>query len=414
VRTVTIEKMSLASEFIYSTALPEDITQRGDAPCEANAWDLANATNLAICREFRKKAFDKSLEKPNFAGDMMFNDGSSLGNYCGRTCAVEAEAEVVLIYWPPVVTSRDICASNGYGEAKTLTPDTVRPSIVTMDAITFQGRNMNLKSKVWSWTGDLSARTETFDGSAVGPSVLKGPFTFTSPTVYLAHHRIVGSTLVRPQDGLESSTTVIRTAGVIPLKADEVYSLRPPRKDAAQISGLEYARLVASGKYDPVWKTANDDLGMVAFDFGHLADPVPASVHYDARSEECWGILKQTHCGTITDGQYRPQLAFRDKIWKSVVGEWYDCNRPGLVDPPIALIPAYTLNAPQLPKFTPAQPGDHISQPWSQPTAAAVQRESPYHAQQTPPPKATLAQVVPADVKTVRPGQFMSAILKLR
>jgi hypothetical protein len=150
----------------------------------------------------------------------------------------------------------------------------------------------------------------------------------------------------------------IRTAGIVPLNADEVFTVRPPRADQNKLDGVEYAKLVAKGMYNhslPEWF----NLGMVPFDFGHLQNPIPASVYYDAKSAVCWGKLAGKNCATITDSEYRPALAFKDTVWSSIVGEWYDCDRPGLVDPPIALVPIYTtLDKPRLSTHAPPRPGD--------------------------------------------------------
>jgi len=55
-------------------------------------------------------------------------------------CLIRMEAdEVILFYWPPTLTSRDICAGNGYGTAITVSTNTIFPSIITTSAITFKG-----------------------------------------------------------------------------------------------------------------------------------------------------------------------------------------------------------------------------------------------------------------------------------
>jgi hypothetical protein len=251
------------------------------------------------------------------------------------------------------------------------------PTVVTMDAITFQGDDLYLRTLTRNYDPPVSPQeTMTFNGSPIGTSVLTGPFTFTSPTVYLAHHRIIGSVAINTSNSskTEWSTTLIRSAGVMPLNANQVYSVRPPRTNVVQTPGLTYAQLIASGIYNPV-QNPTSDLGILPFDFGHMENPVPASVYYDARSFDCWGKLHQAHCGTITDDEYRPQLAFTQAAWKSIVSDWYDCQRPGLVDPPIALIPAHTISTPELPRYTPAQPGGFFGKEWLEPTAAPALQE---------------------------------------
>jgi hypothetical protein len=55
-------------------------------------------------------------------------------------CKVDVGNEVILIYWPPELTSRDICAAEGKAKASTITRAD-RPSIVTMNALTFRGQD---------------------------------------------------------------------------------------------------------------------------------------------------------------------------------------------------------------------------------------------------------------------------------
>lgn len=55
-----------------------------------------------------------------------------------NSCFLIAGSEVVLIYWPPTLTSRDVCAANGYGTAVTIPSQTgTQPHIVSTSAITF-------------------------------------------------------------------------------------------------------------------------------------------------------------------------------------------------------------------------------------------------------------------------------------
>jgi hypothetical protein len=362
----------------------EYLKQFPPKPCNWYEWDRDNATNRKVCRELlERKNFDRQL----FANDMPIPD--DLGDYteeesCRSNCRVDIGEEVALIYWPPNLSSRDICAKNGYGTAETLAPEKDSPNTVTLDAITFQGENVFLRTALVSYGSPyFTVSTLMTDNDTPTPTktTLKGPFTFTSPTIYLAHNPILMSTFTR-DDRVENntfswSTSVLRTAGVIALGADEVYSLRESRTDAAQISGLEYARLIASGKYQPTMRMQDySGLRMASIDFGHLQDPVPASVYYDARFLDCWGSLKQTHCATITDGSYRPLLLLKDTVWKSMIGDWDYCVRHLIVDPPTALIPAYTLAAPKLAQYGPAQPGEN-SGPQSASLTASVAQEEP-------------------------------------
>jgi hypothetical protein len=88
------------------------------------------------------------------------------------------------------------------------------------------------------------------------------------------------------------------------------------------------------------------------FDFGQIQDPVPASVYYNARTD-CRGT--QTHCGTITDDSYSPNLVLKNKVWFSMMPpEAFGCLRPLIVDPPIALKPmrVSSLEEAHIPVFT--------------------------------------------------------------
>jgi hypothetical protein len=70
----------------------------------------------------------------------------------------------------------------------------------------------------------------------------------------------------------------------------------------------------------------------VPLNFGDLSNPVPASAYFDAR-DDCWG--KQSHCGTITDDSYRPNIYLDVEAWRSLMANDIDhCFIDGLYDPP--------------------------------------------------------------------------------
>jgi hypothetical protein len=52
-------------------------------------------------------------------------------------CSIDMD-EAILIYWPPLLTSRNICAADGYGTAVTLSEDVVGQVTAVKDAITFR------------------------------------------------------------------------------------------------------------------------------------------------------------------------------------------------------------------------------------------------------------------------------------
>jgi hypothetical protein len=85
------------------------------------------------------------------------------------------------------------------------------------------------------------------------------------------------------------------------------------------------------------------------FEFGHLQNPVPASVYLDAR-DDYWG--EQSHC-TLTDDSHRPKLLFRNHVRHSLLLYQYACQLPTLADPPVTLLPIDTLDSDsEAPPFT--------------------------------------------------------------
>jgi hypothetical protein len=218
---------------------------------------------------------------------------------------------------------------------------------------------------------------------------MTGPFTFTSPMVYVAHKAITVLTprgylfmIQQPQNG----TVHTHPPGIMSLRPEEVFSVRMKHQDDTK--GVQYAQLVANGSYQHLFRAEKaPDIEvvrpwlyeMLPFDFGNLQNPVPANVYYDARAEDCWG--NQTHCATITDNSYRPQLAFKKKFWESLVPDYWasGCYRPKVVDPPIALLPITTPASPVRPKWYPkhtAQPGSVVLSPWPIPTLGMANKGS--------------------------------------
>jgi hypothetical protein len=271
-----------------------------------------------------------------------------------KQCLLETGEEVLLIYWPAPETlgSKDRFFFNDSRHAI--------PVVVTTSAITFAGQDLYLRDTIDS-SGKVvgheiqicpEAGCLRFQKGYITASVLQGPFTFTSPTVYLAHHAITLQKSVYATgvwgtawDQPEKSKSIIRTAGIIPLSTTEVYSIRPLGSEERRKNS--YANRVAKGQYytdkkdiwypsmyggDPYHLTRTEH---VPFDFENLANPMPASVYYDAR-DDCWG--HQTHCGTITNDTYRPRLAIKNRVWSSLFPEYWECDRPLLLTLPWLLV----------------------------------------------------------------------------
>jgi hypothetical protein len=261
--------------------------------------------------------------------------------------------EIVLIYWPDNVVSRDVCPFNR-SNMSTDTWEKSRGSIFTTNAITFQGQDLylrkanggNFMTSAWreadaDLRDEMNARLCAEGPSYIQSSVMMGNFSFTSPTIYLAHRPISRCLVLWPRVSTWFSqrelyaTLPVRPEGVIPLNSTDVFSLRPIMQTMGE---LEYASLVAKGLYRPMltrW-ALKKRYTTVPVNFNDLRDPVPANSYYDARLLECWG--EQSHCGTLTDGSYRPKLRIATSVWKSIFNG-YLCADPMLVDPPISLIP---------------------------------------------------------------------------
>ena len=173
---------------------------------------------------------------------------------------------------------------------------------------------------------------------------MTGSWVLTSPAVYLAHRPIIGRGFNRQNGGgvgpfnLTLTSYTVRPSGLFSLQSQDIFSKRPVLFRSKD--NVEEARLIAKGLWRPERGQlyAGQDLlyETNSFDFGHLKNPVPASVYFDAR-EDCWG--EQTHCATITDDSYRPRLLLKRSIWRSLLGNHYFCELPLLVDPPVTLRP---------------------------------------------------------------------------
>ena len=256
---------------------------------------------------------------------------------CGAEgqCELDLKQEIVLLYWPAKLASRDICADNGIG-AITTVPEAFSSAVKTITEVPFRG--VDLYRLAWVSNGN----TETWNDPIIEPSVLTGHWVVTSPTILLAHRPITAYNYIRQDTDDEGgftfniTTETIRKAGVIYLQSQDIYTSRPLLFKSNRGSDLAYK--IANGLWrpEPGQLLAGEKLAydVEPLDFGNLKDPVPASVYFDARSD-CWG--KQTHCATMTDDTYRPKLLIGGNVWRSVLSHHFYCNWPSVVDPPIVL-----------------------------------------------------------------------------
>jgi hypothetical protein len=187
-----------------------------------------------------------------------------------------------------------------------------------------------------------------------------------------------------------SETTIFNTGGVLALRDGDIFTVQPVRHDSAQLEGLRYAQDIARGDYNPDLPFF-DILETRKLDLKHLVDPIPASIYYNARSAECWG--KQSHCGTLTDGRFRPQLSLRGAVWSSL-NSWdggYYCSYPLLLDPPIRLEPISESKIQIIHPVISATPAGEYGTPYDE-GVSWLSNPSPqllpgqdYHAQSRPP-----------------------------
>jgi hypothetical protein len=362
-----------------------------------------------LCEELYSSYY--AIERNPFNQASTAFEIESLRRKCpGRSeCALDVGDEVVLIYWPPETkTSRDIC-DLGNDKIPTPIPFSISASrTLTTTAITFHGQDMMwdyacygcnelFRDMKWNGTHWESHYPETDMPQFIKPAVLYGNFTFISPTVYLAHQAIATLTGTVPTTAFlnggiwyggawigereQHPEGEVLSAGIIALHPNDVYSWRQKHLDG----GLHNAQLMAQGQLrDPRPNKFSEIEGELArFDFDNLQAPVPAGVYFDAR-DDCFGT--QSHCQTITEGDYRPKIVLKNAVWQSVLLKHWSCGHPGLFDPPIMLQPVTGIANPVIhpvgmktamlndqPSPIMAAPGATIPVPLTRPTSRPSQ-----------------------------------------
>jgi hypothetical protein len=243
----------------------------------------------------------------------------------------------------------------------------------------------------------------------ISTSVLSGPWTFTYPSVYLAHHAITHSRM-KQRDNWDNTAWFSTTApaGIIPLHTSDIYSVHL-KLGVFNGSGVDYARRVARGEFEPFldlkgWATTDEEImeesgstkankkfrsedtyETYPFNFGDLQDPVPASLYFNGRTD-CWG--QQSHCATITGDTYRPRIKLKNRIWASLLPQGFDCRRLQFVDPPIrlqtmdlterpTLHPITTIQQSEALSTTTAEPIGQMRRPWAYSTATSSGKNNP-------------------------------------
>jgi hypothetical protein len=351
---------ALTDEGVFSTL--HAILNRTKPYCEANS-------------EFCGLKFDECVvESPSSPCDLTWACGRhNPFEYTRDTgCFLFSNYEIMLYYWPPILSSRDICGPNGNVEAMTIPPNITHGYTHVTTALTFAGDDIYIKaiSQSGSWINLLNP--------FISPSVLPGPFTFTYPSVYIAHHPITRDDYRKVGENTTQSDSILYPAGIFELAPTDIYSRAWNRQTLNPERGLKYAKLVAAGEFHPsIGPMEWNSLQPQSFNFADLENPVPASQYYNNR-RDCWG--NQTHCRTITDDSYRPRIYVRNKVWKSIFSGHLSCGSNVILHDPPRAIPisaVHTLDIPVISTRPVAQPGNGIGPALSMPTPTAAVPQYP-------------------------------------
>jgi hypothetical protein len=372
-------------------------TERGTPVPYPGCWNemrtsLNDFANSEACNEINQSAME------SIRHDAMINGyAPSKPTPCmfRGYCHMKTKMEVMLIYWPESDEIPGVCheATNTTTKAVESQNIFAPPRTIITSAITFRGKDLYRRcayktedaSKYKEFTKGMDAK-EFFQSDCakytkngfISPSVLSGPWTFVSPTVYMAHHAITLTTNNKYylpytiQNESRPLTTTVYKANVVPVDKADVFTFTHLYSKQSN-----WAQLIAQGKfsYAPYTKPMvgydwYERTTRVPLNFRDLLNPVPATKYYDAR-EDCMGI--QTHCGTISDNTYRPSIVVNLGAYRKYMPENYPCVIPNLVDPAIALtkLPESTIGLASfdLPDIThsSAMPQSIPTKPWNGP-----------------------------------------------
>ena len=347
----------------FEVTVWEEIFRRHDARWKYKDAELGRS-RMPKC-SFRPEDRDwycLNLDQLNEVGPNLPNSGRYAqppADVCAlQTYCFPSVDEVILLYWPKNLASSNTCPSVQhrafFSEAASEESMTTTPFVVTATEITFKGRDLYLRSingenafnyslkhidtmmfkeiaeDFFAYGYDIDVGIRRLD-----PYTMTGNWKFTYPTLYLAHRSIVQlhnwGERDNPWAGFGVRTT-IRSEGVISLRSEDVSTVRLRHHS---MRDEEYAKLMANGSFLPTrsrwWEYRYET---VPLNFNDLQDPVAASAYYDGRMLDCWGV--QSHCGTVTDGAFRPKIRLAKGVWASIF-TYEPCRDNFLVDPPVAL-----------------------------------------------------------------------------
>jgi hypothetical protein len=334
VSSVTVTRTRLNATFVGETVKPS---------CEIPA---------ALCQTLWLSYFSqKRSAEVNTTSGL-----EALGKICPvpQKCDLRSQNEAYFLFWPPIKASKtNYTQTNSNYD----THSQLITMMITTDVMKFDGKDIYFRGSI----NQLGITSQQSNITYMRPWTLSGPFTLTLPTVYLV------ITSLRLNDERSTASYVSPEGWPIPLRSEEIFSLRPSRRDA--ITGANYPMLVGQGKYSPkILLNEVIHMDIEGLNYNEMIGPIPADRYFDARYEDCWD--KQTHCATITDDNYRPDLAIPGDIWSRLFPIPNDCPYIMLQDPPLALEPLRELELLPEPRVTltsfgtkspdPARPGQNV------------------------------------------------------
>ncbi|KAI7368570.1 hypothetical protein KC354_g2564, partial [Hortaea werneckii] len=239
-----------------------------------------------------------------------------------------------------------------------------------------------------------------------------GNITMTYPSVYLSLDQLTAWTEAVV---FSYSTTSVATVSGYQRQIGDAYHNILISMDPADVSSLrnvplDYSAFIssitASGIYnrDLLSKSQTPDLSYIgwigtpqAMDYEHITAPSPEDYFLNPNMPpNCKWNSRNDMCGTIYEGDYRPQLSLPSQLI-DLDPAWKNCEPyiQGIYDPPKALQPATTLDGPEfasaLPTTTSAKQASSVVAPTPTPTSA-ISKSDPTTAIDAPSSGETSAQ----------------------
>ncbi|KAF1985409.1 hypothetical protein K402DRAFT_422040 [Aulographum hederae CBS 113979] len=241
-----------------------------------------------------------------------FLDCSPSEGYCGQ-CTLEAGL-FDIFFWPPDVTSVDLCGNSGSGMFYTSPPPiATAPVTAVVDKITLASTYIDPDQEYLLGNGSWTPSSEVV-------AVITGPFTFTSPSVYIAYHNIRATDLCGTVGNVHST-------GVVGMPPEDVSSVVPhfPHDTRNAIDRASW--LANTGFYVPnMFKEE-------PVNYAHFVGPVPGIAYYGLTFRGFLGART-----VITQEAYFPSIAI-PKAMRALDPAWKDCAPAmiGVPDPPRTL-----------------------------------------------------------------------------